>query len=99
MLTKEEIKKVLVTNNDVLRKFKVNRLGLFGSYVKGSAKTNSDVDLLIDFTEVIDLFEYVHLQQEIQKMLNKKVDLAMPETLKPRIKKSILQEVEWIEKL
>ena len=94
-----DIKNTLLKNRGVLKKFKVSKIGIFGSYVSGKVRKNSDIDLLVEFKETIDLFDFVHLVDEIQRLLKKKVDLATPETIKPYIKTKILNEVEWIEGL
>jgi hypothetical protein len=47
--------------SDILRKYKVNKLSVFGSYATGKARKRSDVDLLVDFEETIDLFDFIHL--------------------------------------
>lgn len=96
-MTKEDIKKALLENTDMLKKYKVNKLGIFGSYVKGKARKKSDVDLLVDFEETIDLFEFIHLADDIQAILKTKVDLATPDAIKPYIRSKVMSEVEWIE--
>ena len=96
-MTREDIKKLLRENADMLKKYKVNKLGIFGSYVKGKARKKSDVDLLVDFEENIDLFEFVHLVDDIQAILKIKVDLATPDAIKPYIRSKVMSEVEWIE--
>jgi predicted nucleotidyltransferase len=96
-MTKEDIKRLLLENTDVLRKYKVNKIGIFGSYAKGKPRKRSDVDLLVDFEETIDLFDYVHLVDEIQTILKAKVDLATPDAIKPYIRSKVMSEVEWIE--
>ena len=98
-MTKEDIKKVLIKNKSLLKRYKVNKIGIFGSCVTGKMKKKSDVDLLVDFDEMIDLFDYVHLSDELQQMLKTKVDLSTPDAIKPYIKPKILREVEWIEGL
>jgi len=98
-MTKMDIKNTLLKNRGVLKKYKVNKIGIFGSYVSGKVRKKSDIDLLVEFKETIDLFDFVHLVDEIQRLLKKKVDLATPETIKPYIKTKILNEVEWIEGL
>ena len=98
-MTKEDIKRVLIKNKRLLKKYKVNKIGIFGSYATDKMKKRSDVDLLVDFDETIDLFDYVHLSDEIQQMLKAKVDLSTPDAIKPYIKPKILREVEWIEGL
>jgi uncharacterized protein len=57
------------------------------------------VDLLVEFEEVIDLFDFVHLTDEVEKVLKTKVDLATPDAIKPYIRPRIMKEVEWIEGL
>jgi predicted nucleotidyltransferase len=96
-MTREDIKKLLLENADMLKKYKVNKLGIFGSYATGKARKRSDVDLLVDFEENIDLFEFVHLVDDIQAILKTKVDLATPDAIKPYIRSKVMGEVEWIE--
>ena len=98
-MNRDEIKKALVANRKILRKYKVSKVGIFGSYAKDKAKKKSDVDLLVEFEEVIDLFDFVHLTDEVEKVLNTKVDLATPDAIKPYIRPRIMKEVEWIEGL
>jgi predicted nucleotidyltransferase len=98
-MTKENIKKVLLKNKRILKKYKVNKIGIFGSLVTGKMKRKSDVDLLIEFDDMIDLFDFIHLNDEIQQILKNRVDLVTPDTIKPYIKSKILKEVEWIEGL
>jgi predicted nucleotidyltransferase len=98
-MTKEDIKRVLIKNKRLLKRYKVNKIGIFGSCATGKMKKKSDVDLLVDFDEMIDLFDYVHLTDELQQMLKTKVDLSTPDAIKPYIKPKIMREVEWIEGL
>jgi len=98
-MTKEDIKRVLVKNRKILKKYKVNKIGIFGSFATGRTKKKSDVDLLVEFDGMIDLFDFVHLNDEIQQILKSKVDLVTPDTIKPYIKPKILKEVEWVEGL
>jgi predicted nucleotidyltransferase len=98
-MTKEDIKRVLIKNKRLLQRYKVSKIGIFGSHATGKMKKGSDVDLLVDFDETIDLFDYVHLSDELRQMLKTKVDLSTPDAIKPYIKSKILGEVEWIEGL
>jgi predicted nucleotidyltransferase len=98
-MTKEDIKRILKENKKILKKYKVNKIGIFGSFISGKTNKKSDIDLLVEFDGLIDLFEFVHLTDEIQKILKTKVDLATPDAIKPYIKPKIMKEVEWIEGL
>ena len=92
----EEIKAVLREHKAALReKYNVDEIGVFGSFLRGEQRKNSDVDILVDFSESIDLFSYVQLRDYLSTVLGVKVDLVMKDTLKPRLKESILSEAVY----
>lgn len=99
MLTKENIKNSLKLNAPLLKRFQVKRIGLFGSYVNGSQREDSDIDLIVEFANAINLFEYVHLSDSIGELFHKEIDLVTVEGIKPLIKERIMNEVEWVERL
>ncbi len=74
----------------------VQRLGLFGSYVREKQRKKSDIDILVKFNRDIDLFEFVDLREYLENQLNSKVDLVMESALKPNLGKRILSEVEYV---
>lgn len=78
----------------VLRKqYHIYSLGVFGSYVRGTHTCDSDLDLLVEFTEEPSLFEFIELEGRLSALLGVKVDLVMKDTLKPFISRRILKEV------
>lgn len=85
----EEIKKRVLP---VLKEAGVTRSSIFGSYVLGEARKNSDIDILVDFPKGKGLLEFVGLQQKLESVLGKKVDLGEYSTLKPRIKDRVLSQ-------
>ncbi|MDD3435848.1 MAG: nucleotidyltransferase family protein [Candidatus Gastranaerophilales bacterium] len=89
----DEIKKI-INDKKVFLKEKYNVCGflLFGSYAKGEQTEKSDIDLLVDFQSIIDMFTMVDLQEYLQNLFGKKVDLGTKKGLKSFIKKSILKE-------
>ena len=78
---------------DLKDRFGVKSLGVFGSYARGDAKRNSDLDLLVEFDRVPTMFEFVRLERHLTSLLGVKVDLVMKTALKPEIGKRILAEV------
>jgi predicted nucleotidyltransferase len=86
---------------DVLRRelptlrtrFHVRYLGLFGSYVQGTPRKDSDLDVLVEFADEPGLFEFIELEDHLSSLLGIKVDLVMKSTLKPLIGRHILSEV------
>lgn len=75
------------------KRFHVQYLGLFGSYVQGTPLKNSDLDILVEFSETPSLFAFIELEEYLSDLLDVKVDLVMKSTLKPLIGRRILSEV------
>lgn len=93
----EKIKKTLIEHKaEIENKFKVKEIGLFGSYVRDEQKKTSDIDVLVEFKEAVGLFDFMDLEEYLQKLIGKKVDLVSKKALKPFIGKYILNEVVYI---
>jgi predicted nucleotidyltransferase len=74
-------------------RYRVKSLGMFGSYVRHEQRAGSDLDLLVTFYELPSLLKFIELENYLTDTLGVKVDLVMPDTLKPRIGQRILNEV------
>jgi len=92
-MNKETILKKLEENKDRLKKQKVKKIGLFGSYLKGSNKKNSDIDFLVN-TGAISLSDYINILRLLETLFKKNIDLVIEEDLKPELE-YIRQEVEY----
>lgn len=95
--TRKDIEEKLKKEKDYLKnKFKVEKIGIFGSYARNEARDDSDIDLLVEFNENIG-WEFIDLKDYLESKLNKKVDLVTVDALKPQLKSSILNEViyQW----
>lgn len=91
-----EVKEILKKNKGVLReRFKVKEIGIFGSYVKGEQKEESDLDILVEFESPVSLFEFMDMEEYLKKTLGVNVDLVSKKALKPRIGKHVLEEVVY----
>lgn len=94
MTNLQDIKEILQKNKkNIFRKFKVKELSVFGSFVRGEQKRNSDIDILVEFSIPVDFFSFLDLEEYLSKLLNARVDLVSKKALKPRIGKFILQEI------
>ena len=78
------------------RRYGVTQIGTFGSYIRGTAKRKSDLDLLVDFGRPISLIGFVQLKNDLSDRLDVPVDLVMKRALKPGIGKSVLKEVGYV---
>ena len=79
-------------------RFSVERIGVFGSTVRGEATEASDVDILIDYnpSSTLSLFDIVTLEEELSALLQAKVDIVTLPALKRRIGEQIMREVEFV---
>lgn len=84
--------------NEFSKKFGITKLGLFGSYAKGNATVNSDIDILIELeNNLSDIHEKKTLFKEtLENYFNTKVDIAREKYLRPLAKQEILKEVEYV---
>lgn len=80
----------------VLKQAGVTRSSVFGSYVRGEARENSDIDILVELPKRKSLFDFIDLQLKLEEALNKKVDLGEFSTIKPRLRNHILQSAVQI---
>ncbi len=91
-----ELKQQLQNHIGLLnQRFKVKRLGIFGSYSRNEATPESDVDILVEFSEPIG-WEIVDLRDYLTELLGRKVDLVTMKALKPQLKDEILRQVVYL---
>ncbi len=90
-----EINKLIPKIVDILKKNRIKRAGIFGSYVKGKERKDSDIDILIEPPKGIG-FGFVGIQIELENKLGRKIDLVSYNGLHPLIKKKILNEEKRI---
>lgn len=81
MLTIDEIKKVVVK---VGKKYGVKNAYLFGSYAKGQATEDSDVDILLNSGSINTYDDYYNYHSNLEKDLGTKVDLLTMDGINPR---------------
>lgn len=92
-MKKNEVMRILKEQRKELEEhFNVASLSLFGSVARDEASADSDVDLLVDFSKPVGLFQFIELQERLEELLECKVDLGTSRSLKPRIKEHVLQE-------
>lgn len=73
-------------------RYHIETLGIFGSHVRNEQRPDSDLDVLVTFSETPSLFTLVALQDELSALLGVPVDLVMKTSLKPFLRQHILHE-------
>ena len=79
---------------ELAERYSVRSIGLFGSFAKGSAGPESDIDILVDLTDPT-FDHYMDLKFMLEDALGRPVDLVLADALKPRLKPIITREVVY----
>lgn len=97
-MNRQEILKILSIHKPELSKlFGVDSIALFGSSVRGESLPTSDIDLLVEFRKGNkDFFNFIRCKFYLEDIFNHKVDLVMKSAVKPRIKKQIFQQAQYV---
>jgi len=94
---KNEIFDLLKQHQSEIKSFGVERLGLFGSFVRNHQKTDSDVDLLVEFQPGKKTFKnLVHLNYYLQELIQRKVQLVTWMGLADFVKREVIKEIEYV---
>ncbi len=73
-------------------RYDVEKLEVFGSYVRAEQRKDSDLDILITFRKAPSLLTFIAIENYLSDLLGIKVDLVMKDSLKPKIGQHILRE-------
>ena len=96
MRTKEDILALLKEElPNLMREFKVHTLALFGSYAQGVPRVDSDIDMLVEFSEPVGFFDFMRLEFHLTDLLGVKVDLVTPDALRPIMRDDILESAVY----
>lgn len=96
MKTLAEIRKILETQKPYLmEKYGVQLLGVYGSYVRGEQRSDSDIDLLVELERParISLIDLIEIEESLSELLGVRVDIAIKRNLRKRIGQRIQAEV------
>lgn len=89
----QEIQAVLSAYKEELRnQYKVKEMGIFGSFVRNEQGEKSDIDIIVEFEEVLDLLKFIELERYLEEILQVKVDLVRKSAIRPELKSRILSE-------
>jgi predicted nucleotidyltransferase len=94
--TKQDILNVLDQNRSHLRALGARKIGLFGSYVRGEQRSDSDIDLLAEFEPGRKAFDaFMEIAFFLEAVLQHRIELVTVESLSPYIGPHIFMEVEY----
>ena len=79
---------------DILNNYGVTNVSVFGSFARGDATQKSDLDLLVTYQQGTTLFDVANLQNALEKVLNRKVDLVSRKYLSKRLATRIEKDIK-----
>lgn len=96
-MTIQRIRDIINKNRKFLeQEYRIKSISIFGSFARNEVRANSDIDILVEFNELPDMFEFIKLEQFLEQLLETKVDLVTKKALKPLIKDKILKEAVYL---
>ena len=79
-----------------LKRYKPKRISIFGSYARKEDTPLSDIDILIDFTEQVTLFDLGGIKYDLTEILNRPVDIVTERGMNKRIRDSVSKDLKII---
>lgn len=76
--------------------YPIDELGIFGSYARGEQGPDSDLDVLVTFTDPVTLFDVIRLENRLTDELGVTVDLVTQDSLKSRIRSRVSDDVVYV---
>ncbi|MBS1665269.1 MAG: nucleotidyltransferase family protein [Bacteroidetes bacterium] len=87
--------KLRQVKSQLSEKYHVNSIGLFGSVVRPDFNPDSDIDIMVDFSQPIGV-EFIDLADELERLLDRKVDLVSKAGIKPQYYQAIEPEILYV---
>jgi predicted nucleotidyltransferase len=91
-MARDQIFRTIAQHRKELEGFGVKMLSIFGSIASGEDSPNSNVDILVEFSMPVGLFEFIRLKNYLETILGRPVDLVTPDALKAKLCDAILKE-------
>jgi hypothetical protein len=94
--TYDLLRMLTTLRSEARKKYKADIRGVFGSCVKGEQRTESDVDILVEFDAGANLLDLTGLSLFLEEKLHRHVDLVPESAIRKEIRESILQETVYL---
>jgi uncharacterized protein len=95
-MTEKEKNRMKIRLAFLLKRSGISKASIFGSFARGEAGKNSDIDLLVEMKKGKSLLDLAGLKIRLQDSLGRKVDVLTYNSLHPLLKERILKEQEKI---
>ena len=97
MKKKEEVISVLKEKrSDLIKKYHITRIGIFGSVIRDEAVPGSDIDILVDFSDDASLLDHSGLKIYLENIFGEPVDVVPERAIRAELRIPILSDVVYI---
>ena len=79
---------------ELQRKYPVSKLGVFGSYARGEATEESDIDIAVEITGPMGL-NFIEMADELENLFGKKTDVVPLRSIKPQYLQSVQKDIVY----
>jgi len=95
-MSRKSVLNLLKKHQAELRNLGVRTLALFGSVARDQAGPDSDIDILIEFSEAPNFDRFMEVKIYLEDILGKRVDLVMPQSVRPQMRPYIEQDLVYV---
>ncbi len=97
VVNRESILALVERNKEKIKSLGVKRLGIFGSFIRGEQRADSDVDVIVEFRAREKTFDnFIQLSFLLEDLFKRRVELVTLESLSPYIAPRILTQVQYV---
>jgi len=92
-MKRDEVVRILrEQQKELVERYHIAYLSLFGSVARDEARSDGGVGILVKFARPTGLFQFIDLKKRLEALLGCKVDIGKPHSLRPQVKARVLQE-------
>ncbi len=91
-MKRDDVLRLLREHQAELAEYHVKSLAVFGSVARDEAQPDSDVDILVEFDQLVGMFHFIRVRRHLETLLNASVDLATPDAIRESMRPQIFGE-------
>jgi predicted nucleotidyltransferase len=92
-MKRDEVVRILrEQQKELVERYHIVYLSLFGPVVKNEVRPDGRVGILVKFAQPTGLFQFIDLKKRIETLLGCQVEMGKPRSIRPHLRTRILQE-------
>ncbi|MBK9436905.1 MAG: nucleotidyltransferase family protein [Chloracidobacterium sp.] len=96
MQTLDSIQRTLTLRKaELFERFRIKNLAIFGSYARNEQRSDSDIDILVEFDAPVGI-EFIELADQLESILKLRVDLVSRSGIKPKYYRAISNDLKYV---